>query len=88
MDLAHHEGGLFGDGGLVGGRPRSSWRSSRALFDGGCDGGVGGGGEPSDRQPHYWRRPGRQRRMPRTRGRRHGAASMRSVERGHRAQKC
>ena len=28
------EGGLFGDGGLVGGRPRCSWRSSRALFDG------------------------------------------------------
>ena len=26
---------MFGDGGLVGGRPRSSWRSSRALFDAG-----------------------------------------------------
>ena len=31
------EGGLFGDGGLVGGRPRRSWRSSRALFDGSPD---------------------------------------------------
>ena len=28
------EGGLLGDGGLVGGRPSNSWRSSRALFDG------------------------------------------------------